>query len=358
MNPFAGTVITLFFPLLTGSFVACNHQKKINTEPVDNASKKNTGDTLAYHYGDAALPPQYYRSYDIRVTPGQVYLAISDYNQVLSKDSMVLTNTAFESFENAINNLHMKNREGNQNNGCTGGHTESFELYPGTSKAVTGSTYFCGNQLYGNLEGDIVAAANLFRALVPDLTGKIKATMKNNESRFRFNYPPGPSCGACYPYNKKTDPGMINIIRTDSNNRDFIELVKQLDIDLANRDREDHPFYAQFNKIDKIKHAVVAYEDDFPVSCGAFKEFEPGVVEIKRMYSLPVWRGKGMASRVLSELENWAAELGHIKCILETGYKQPEAIELYKKNGYIRIPNYGQYAGIENSLCFEKELIG
>jgi putative acetyltransferase len=59
---------------------------------------------------------------------------------------------------------------------------------------------------------------------------------------------------------------------------------------------------------------------------------------------------------VLSELESWAAELGYPKCVLETGKRQPEAIALYEKQGYQRIPNYGQYIGVENSVCFEKVL--
>ncbi len=110
----------------------------------------------------------------------------------------------------------------------------------------------------------------------------------------------------------------------------------------------------QFNKIDKIKYVVVAYENDKPVSCGAIKQYTPNTAEIKRMYTLPEYRGKGVATRVLTELEQWAAELSFGKCILETGIRQPEAIRLYEKNGYTRIPNFGQYAGIENSLCFEK----
>jgi len=149
---------------------------------------------------------------------------------------------------------------------------------------------------------------------------------------------------------------MINITRTDSDNPDFIKLVKFLDADLARRDGKDHSFYAQFNKIDTIRHVVVAYENDLPVGCGAFKESENGAVEIKRMYTLPEYRGKGIATRILTELEYWAAELSFEKCILETGKKQTEAVELYTKNGYKTIPNYGQYAGIENSQCFEKEL--
>jgi len=149
---------------------------------------------------------------------------------------------------------------------------------------------------------------------------------------------------------------MIKIVRTDSNNKDFIELVKYLDSDLAKRDGDDHPFYAQFNKIDKIKYAVVAYENDKAVSCGALKEYGPQTMEIKRMFTLPESRGKGIATIVLKEMENWAAEMSCKKCILETGKRQPEAIALYKKNGYISIPNFGQYINVDNSVCFEKLL--
>ena len=150
---------------------------------------------------------------------------------------------------------------------------------------------------------------------------------------------------------------MISIIRTSSDNTDFVELVRHLDAELAERDGKDHSFYAQFNKIDMIKHVVVAYDVGQPVACGAIKEYEPGTMEVKRMFTLPANRGKGIAARVLSELEKWAAEMNYSKCVLETGKKQPEAIRLYEKSGYKLIPNYGQYAGVENSVCFEKPLL-
>lgn len=150
---------------------------------------------------------------------------------------------------------------------------------------------------------------------------------------------------------------MIKLIRTDSDNPDFIELVKFLDADLAKRDGDEHAFYDQFNKITHIKYAVVAFTEGVAVSCGAIKEFEPKAMEVKRMYTLPQHRGKGLARIVLTELENWAREMSYTRCVLETGKKQPEAIELYKKSEYNIIPNYGQYVGIENSVCFEKKLI-
>ncbi len=147
---------------------------------------------------------------------------------------------------------------------------------------------------------------------------------------------------------------MINIVRTDSRNPDFVALVKLLDTDLAERDGKDHPFYAQFNRIDTIKYVVVVYNDGRAVGCGALKEFAPDTMEVKRMFTLPGERGRGIATTILSELETWAREMVCTKCILETGKKQPEAIGLYSKHGYKIIPNYGQYAGVENSVCFEK----
>jgi putative acetyltransferase len=149
---------------------------------------------------------------------------------------------------------------------------------------------------------------------------------------------------------------MIKILRTNSENPDFIELVKHLDADLAIRDGEDHLFYSQFNTLTRIKHVVVAYSENTPVGCGALKEYSPGSMEVKRMYVSPSGRNKGIATKILCELESWAAELSYENCILETGIKQPEAIELYKKNGYAIIPNYGQYAGVKTSVCFKKKL--
>jgi putative acetyltransferase len=149
---------------------------------------------------------------------------------------------------------------------------------------------------------------------------------------------------------------MIKIIRTDSDNPDFAGLVELLDAYLAEIDGSDHVFYNQLNKTDKIKHVVVAYEQDLPMGCGAMREYGPTIMEVKRMYTYPGSRGKGIATRVLAELERWAAELSYRKCVLETGKRQPEAIGLYEKNGYKAIPNYGQYVAMENSVCFEKKL--
>jgi putative acetyltransferase len=150
---------------------------------------------------------------------------------------------------------------------------------------------------------------------------------------------------------------MITYIRTNSNNMDFQNLVKQLDAVLKAHDGDDHVFFAQFNKIDNIQHVVVAYANDQAVGCGAIKKYSIDCMEIKRMYVTDAQRGKGIAIGILEALEQWAKELGYTKCILETGENLTAAINLYKKMGYISIPNYGQYKDVASSRCFEKQLI-
>ena len=149
---------------------------------------------------------------------------------------------------------------------------------------------------------------------------------------------------------------MTTLIKTDSSNTDFQNLVALLDADLAVRDGNEHAFYAQFNTIESLRHAMVCHVDNKPVGCGAFKAYDEKTVEIKRMYVLPECRGTGIGASILQALEKWAADLHFKTCVLETGKKQPEAIALYQKSGYVITKNYGQYENIENSVCMKKQL--
>ena len=74
------------------------------------------------------------------------------------------------------------------------------------------------------------------------------------------------------------------------------------------------------------------------------------------MFVLPEQRGKGIAVLILNELEVWAATLGYEFAILETSVRLESAIALYKKSGYKIIPNYGQYIGVESSVCMTKTI--
>ncbi len=147
---------------------------------------------------------------------------------------------------------------------------------------------------------------------------------------------------------------MIVLKRTTSDNPEFEKLVVQLDVYLAILNGDDHEFYTQFNKTNLLKNAVIAYENDAVVGIGAYKEYNAETVEIKRMYTLPEHRGKGIASKIVNELENWAKKEGYRSCILETSCRLENAIALYKKAGFEIIPNYGQYIGVQSSVCMKK----
>jgi len=148
---------------------------------------------------------------------------------------------------------------------------------------------------------------------------------------------------------------MVKLVKTTSDNVDFQRLTKLFDDYLVEIDGDEKDFFAQYNQI-YLEHVIVAYDGDTAVGCGAFKPLEDQVAEIKRMFVLPEERGKGIAGSVLKELESWAKEVGYQVAILETSNQLTSAIALYKKSGYAIIPNYGQYVGVESSVCMEKAI--
>jgi GNAT superfamily N-acetyltransferase len=149
---------------------------------------------------------------------------------------------------------------------------------------------------------------------------------------------------------------MVTVVRINSSNPDFKGLVKLLDQELAQKYGALQSVYNKFNIIELLDTAVLAKLDGMPVGCGCFRQYDTKSVEIKRMFVKPDRRGMGIATQILKELEAWAVERGFSEAVLETGIKQSEAIRLYKKQGYRQIENFGQYVGLETSVCFAKNL--
>jgi len=147
----------------------------------------------------------------------------------------------------------------------------------------------------------------------------------------------------------------LEFVRTTSQNADFANLIVKLDQNLASRNGDMQEYFNQFNKVDAIKHVIIAYVNGIAVGCGAIKQFDNESVEVKRMFVSDEYRGRGIAYNILNRLENWAKELGYKAAVLETSNVQVEAVALYSRT-YAVIENYGQYAGIETSICFKKEL--
>lgn len=149
---------------------------------------------------------------------------------------------------------------------------------------------------------------------------------------------------------------MPEIIRTTSDNPDFQNLTSELDTELCriyNTKKED---YEDYNRITGLSTVVLAYENGIAIACGCFKQFDTQRIELKRMFVTPDFRGKGLASMMVEELEKWAGELGYPTAILETGIGQPEAIALYRKLGYNDIPHFGEFPDDARSVCLGKTL--
>jgi putative acetyltransferase len=146
---------------------------------------------------------------------------------------------------------------------------------------------------------------------------------------------------------------MLRLLRTTSDHTDFKKLTALFDEYLVGIDGDEKDFFAQYNQI-YLDHVVICYDNGIAVGCGAFKVYEPQVIEVKRMFVHPEHRNKGVAAQVLNELELWATLLNFTTSILETSIKLENAIGLYKKFGYTITENYGQYKGVESSVCMKK----
>jgi GNAT superfamily N-acetyltransferase len=146
----------------------------------------------------------------------------------------------------------------------------------------------------------------------------------------------------------------VTIVRTTSDNLDFRSLIAQLDKGLWERYTEAGPDYWGNNIIEFNPHVVLIYQDEIAVGCGCFKEKDESTVELKRMFVQESARGLGFAKLLITQLEGWARELNYSVIVLETLYKQEEAISLYKKVGYVITDNYPPYVGYADSICMRK----
>lgn len=91
------------------------------------------------------------------------------------------------------------------------------------------------------------------------------------------------------------------------------------------------------------------------VGCGAYRELQPGVAEIKRMYARPGTRGVGRA--LLAFLEAQARSAGYAHAWLETRRVNAHAVGFYERHGYVPIENYGRYVGNDAAVCLGKALL-
>ena len=154
----------------------------------------------------------------------------------------------------------------------------------------------------------------------------------------------------------------IEYIRCSGTNEDFIENCQLLDMDLDRRVGRviKRDKYKQYNELDEIKEVVVVYVDGKAAGAGAIREYQYGDIdnatELKRVFVRDEFQGKGIGTKLVLELIEWAKELGYRKLILETGELLQESCHVYQKVGFNKMDNYAPYISMPESLCMMKEL--
>lgn len=148
----------------------------------------------------------------------------------------------------------------------------------------------------------------------------------------------------------------IKVVKTTSENPDFIALIEVFDTYLWERYPELKREYWGNNIIEFNDNVILIYLDEKPAASGCFKKYDESTVELKRMFVSPEARGLGLAQLVIKEFENEAKNQGFQIMILETLYKQIEAISLYQKAGFEIIENYEPYIGLSNSICMSRSI--
>jgi len=171
------------------------------------------------------------------------------------------------------------------------------------------------------------------------------------------------------PYRERADSDAMNnseaarppleIRRDDIVSANATALIRALNDELAERYPEEG---ANFFRLDPDEVAegrgafFIAYEGEQALACGAIRRIDENTAEIKRMYVRPRERGRGIARRLLAALEAEGRRLGVKSLVLETGERQKEALDLYRKAGFRRIPAFGEYIEAPLSVCMEKKL--
>ena len=151
---------------------------------------------------------------------------------------------------------------------------------------------------------------------------------------------------------------MLRFELTDRNNSDFLELCQALDMFLNRAAGGEHrrAQYIPCNSPDALSDVIVVYDGERAIGCAALKAYDGECAEVKRVFLLEAYRGRGISHCLMERLEALARQRGFVYCILESGEPLEAAMHLYRSRGYEVVPNYGPYVHLTDSVCMKKRL--
>lgn len=149
----------------------------------------------------------------------------------------------------------------------------------------------------------------------------------------------------------------VEIVKVPTDHSDLLTLVDELNQFFVNEWGEDiNNSYAKHHQLDKMNAAFVAYVNGQAVGCGCWKLLDRETPEIKRMFVNPDYRGQQISQKILSVIEDDIKSNGFKKSVLETGSEMNQAIRFYEKQGYVIIPNFGEFINDDQCVCLSKVL--
>lgn len=149
----------------------------------------------------------------------------------------------------------------------------------------------------------------------------------------------------------------IILKQLESNHKDFIALCRQLDdfLNIAIGGEEKREKYKKYNDLDTMNYVIAAYDGENAVGCAALRHYSDSEIEVKRVFVRSEYRGHHIGSMLLENLISHAKALGYSRMLLETGEFLQASVSLYAKYGFEKIPNYGAYQNMSESLCMALE---
>lgn len=150
----------------------------------------------------------------------------------------------------------------------------------------------------------------------------------------------------------------ITVKEVHYDNKDFVRLCGELDsyLDEAIGGEDKREKYKKYNHLDTMDYVVLAYDGERAVGCAALRGYSDLEVEVKRVFVQKAYRGRNIGGMLIENLVEKAKELGFRSMILETGLFLKASVRLYRRFGFERIRNYGDYQNMKESYCMGRGL--
>ncbi len=147
----------------------------------------------------------------------------------------------------------------------------------------------------------------------------------------------------------------MKTILTDEKDERFLKLVDELDRGYYIRIGDELSKYDRYNEF-KVPHVVILLLDsDKPIACASYRVCNKDSVEFKRVYVKKEYRKRGIAYKLIRQLEKDVVDKNFKNSFIITGKNNSPAIGLYEKLNYKLIGKFGQFKDDGNVICMKKE---